>query len=609
MNKPLPELVLLPHPRRVTAAEGAFALRPGTKIVLEGDATALLSAGMRLKGAAASVLGMEWSVHSRREAGSVVLRVDRDELPPQGYRVRIGAAGVELTAADPAGVFYAAATLVQVLRQSPTSLPAGEIVDGPDFPVRGVMLDVSRDKVPTMETLYGLVDLLADLKINHLQLYTEHTFAYSRHREVWAEASPMTPEEILLLDAFCRERFVELAPNQNSFGHLERWLSLPGYRHLAECLDGFDWPWGGRSEKPFSLDPSDPGSLALLEELFDELLPNFSSRLFNVGCDETFDVGQGKSRDLCQRVGRGRVYLDFLLEIHRRVSARGRTMMYWGDIIMQHPDLVPELPRDAIALEWGYEANHPFDEHGAKFRAAGVPWWVCPGTSSWNSLAGRTENCLGNLSSAAQAGLVHGARGFLNTDWGDNGHWQFLPSSYLGLAAGAALSWCRQSNEETDLAAGLDAHVFHDRAGVMGGAVRDLGNAYLRTGVRIHNESALFQVLRHPDRTAAPEGLRAAAMADTRAWIEAAAARMEGARMDRSDAALILDEYALTVRLMLLACDRAQALLGGAGSRPPSPRQLSEIVGEYRRLWLARNRVGGLSDSVARLQALAPGYM
>ena len=271
---------------------------------------------------------------------------------------------------------------------------------------------------------------------------------------------------------------------------------------------------------------------------------------------------------------------------------------------MEHPELVPELPRDAIALEWGYESHHPFDDHGAKFRAAGVPWWVCPGTSSWNSFAGRTENCLGNLRAAAKAGLRHGATGFLNTDWGDNGHWQFLPVSWLGLAAGAALSWCVAANEETDFVSELDAHVFRDRAAVMGAAARDLGNAYLRTRARIHNESALFQVLRHPDRAAAPQGVTAGAVADTRDWIKAAAARLAGARMDRADAKLVLEEYALTVRLMLLGCDRLDGLIRGASPLPPSAGQLADIVQDYRRLWLARNRPGGLPDSVRRFEAL-----
>jgi hypothetical protein len=611
MGSSLAELVFLPRPREIRAREGGFTPRPGTRIVLSGEAKSLLQPAFRLKKTAARALGMEWPLGAGPAgAGKVciTLKVEQDRLPAQGYRLSIGPSGIDCAGSDLAGLFYAAATLIQILRQCPSLLPSGEIVDWPDFPVRGVMLDISRDKVPSMETLLSLADLLAGMKVNHLQLYTEHTFAYSGHREVWADASPMTAEQVLLLDAYCRERFIELVPNQNSFGHLQKWLTLPRYRDLAECPEGFEWPWGGRSEEPFSLDPSNPGSRALLEELFDELLPNYGSRSFNVGCDETFDLGQGRSRLLCERVGKGRVYLDFLLQIHRLVSARGRTMLYWGDIIMEHPDLVPDLPADAIALEWGYEAQHPFDAHGAEFRASGVPWWVCPGTSSWNSFAGRTENCLENLRSAARSGLAHGATGFLNADCGDNGHWQFLPVSYLGFAAGAALSWYLEGSRQTDFARELDTHVFRDKARVMGELARDLGNAYTRTGLRIRNESALFQVLRHPDRREPPEGLRADALDRTRRWIETVASRLDGARMDLPDAALVRDEYALTVRMLLLACDRASVLLeaGGVGEGPGIRERLAGIIGEYRSLWLARNRIGGLADSVRRLEALLP---
>jgi len=78
-----------------------------------------------------------------------------------------------------------------------------------------------------------LIDRLASWKINQFQLYTEHTFAYRRHPDVWAKASPFTGEEVLELDAYCRERFIELVPNQNSFGHLHRWFEHPQYLELA----------------------------------------------------------------------------------------------------------------------------------------------------------------------------------------------------------------------------------------------------------------------------------------------------------------------------------------------------------------------------------------
>lgn len=498
------------------------------------------------------------------------------KIPAQGYRLQIGPTGPKIEATDAAGEFYARMTLRQIARQCPDGLPACQIEDWPDFASRGVMLDISRNKVPTMATLFALVDELAEWKINELQLYTEHTFAYRNHRTVWEPASPMTAEEIRQLDAHCRARFIELVPNQNSFGHFERWLKHPRYRHLTA------------GEQRTCLDPSNPQSLALLEELYAELLPNFESRKFNVGCDETYGI-------------EGRIYLEFLLKIHQLVKRHGRTMCFWSDIARKHPELLSELPRDVVALEWGYEANHEFDKHCGLFAGAGIPLYVCPGTSSWNSIAGRTDNCLANLYNAAVNGLKHGARGFLNTDWGDNGHLQYQPVSYLGFAAGAALSWncssfCHSEPREESpgettevlrfaqddkewLIAALDAHVFGDSAGIMGRLAYDLGNAYQLIPSQ-RGESVLFQLLLGRQREPVPaEQLRAAAD-----HIEAALAPLGKARMRRTDAALIQTEFANAGRLLLAACD-------------PGKADFPAILKEHRRLWLARNRPGGLEDS------------
>ncbi len=308
---------------------------------------------------------------------------------------------------------------------------------------------------------------------------------------------PSPEKKSLALDQFCRDRYIELVPNQNSFGHLEPWLKLPRYAPMAEAPDGFDFPWG-RHNGPFSLCPLDPGSISLLQSLYDELLPHFSSRQFNVNCDETFDVGQGRSKAECERVGAGRVYLDFLLKINQEVTQRGFRMQFWGDMIIAHPDLVTELPKDSIALEWGYEAEHPFKEHAENFAQAGLSFYVCPGTSAWNSIAGRTDNCLANLANAAQNGLAHGAVGYLITDWGDNGHWQALPVSYLGFAAGSAYAWSFQSNKDLDVRQALDKYAFRDPSGSMGNLAYDLGNIYHEVGIEPDNASALFHILQRP---------------------------------------------------------------------------------------------------------------
>ena len=532
--------------------------------------------------------------------------IDPAVARPQGYRIAIAPGRVDLIGHDEAGLFYARQTLVQIRRQYAIELPIGTIEDWPDFAVRGVMLDVSRDKVPTMGTLFGVVDLLGEMKVNQLQLYTEHTFAYAQHREVWKDASPLTAKEVRQLDQYCRARFIELVPNQNSFGHMERWLRHPRYEPLAEKPDGFTFPWGTHHAGGFSLNPLDPRSLELIEGLYDELLPNFTSRLFNVGCDETFDLGLGKSKAEVERRGKERVYLEFLLKIHDAVKRRGRTMQFWGDIILHKPELIPELPKDVIALNWGYEFDHPFDTEAAAFAGAGVPFYVCPGTGSWLSISGRTDVALGNLRNAAENGLKHGAIGYLNTDWGDYGHLQYLPVSYLGLAAGAAYSWCYEINRDASIADALDVHVFRDAAGVMGRIVHDFGNVYQAISERLKMSSRLFWTLvGGEDRLRLFKDVTMEEFDAAEARIGAALAPLNHAQMDRPDAQLIKDELLNGAAMLRYGCARGRRRLRENRLPERNDAAMQPIVAEHRRLWLARNRAGGLEGSVARLVGAA----
>jgi hexosaminidase len=542
--------------------------------------------------------------------GEPVVRRDLTLARPQGYRMSVTPGGIDVRAADEAGAFYAKQTLAQLHRQFGNELPCLEIADWPDFPVRGVMLDISRDKVPQMATLYMLVDLFAELKINQLQLYTEHTFAYAKHEEVWRHASPMTPQEIRDIELYCRERHIELVPNQNSFGHMERWLRHPRYEPLAEKPDGFTFPWGTKHAGGFSLNPLDPRGLELIEALYDELLPNFTSKMFNVGCDETFDLGLGKSRDECDRRGKERVYLDFLLKIHEAVKRRGRTMQFWGDIVLHKPELIPELPKDAIALNWGYDGNHPFEKETRAFAEAGVPFYVCPGTSSWLSISGRTDNALENLRRAAACGLANQAAGYLITDWGDLGHLQYLPVSFLGFAAGAAYSWCYEANKELNLADALNIHVFRDSANVMGQLVHAFGNVYQAVKTPMGMSTRLFwSLVGGEDRRKLWEVITGEEFDDAEARLNDIVSRLDAARMDRADAQLILDEIRNGAAMLRHSCQHGRWRLNPEGLPVTQlGDSLRGILAEHRCLWLARNRPGGLAESCSRLEARLADY-
>ncbi len=334
-----------------------------------------------------------WSVGGQ---GLVAAEID-PSLPPQGYRLSVRATGVSIVGADPAGAFYASCTFAQLIEAS--RVPCIDIEDHPELLVRGVMLDISRDKVPTMSTLRELIDMLASWKINQFQLYTEHTFAYRAHREVWALASPMTSEEIVELDSYCRERFMELVPNQNSFGHLERWFIHERYRTRAETEFGVELPWGEITEHPFTLALS-AAAIEFLDGLYSELLPSFTSTRFNVRCDETYDLGLGNTRARVEGVGRPRVWLEFVREIHALASRHGRSTQVWDDTVRRHPELFADLPRDLMILDSSYDAERSLMATAERLAAAGQPFYVCPGTSSWTSLTGRTDNSVAGFSNS-----------------------------------------------------------------------------------------------------------------------------------------------------------------------------------------------------------------
>ena len=93
---------------------------------------------------------------------------------------------------------------------------------------------------------------------------------------------------------------------------------------------------------------------------------------------------------------------------------------------------------------------------------------------------------------------------------------------------------------------------------------------------------------------------------EAEARVSAVAASLGRARMDRADAGLVIDEVRSAAAMLRHACRRGRWLLGRASEDAPEDaadlaRDLSKIIDEHRRLWLARNRPGGLRDSVARL--------
>ena len=366
---------------------------------------------------------------------------------PESYALRIAPDGIAISAPDAAGFFYALQTLRQIRAQSGAALPCCEIEDAPVFPRRGCYLDVSRGRVPRLEMLQRRIRLLAALKINHLQLYFEHPFRFRFDPAIAGDNDAFDADDLKALDAFCREHFIEFVPSFTCFGHLGRLLSLPRYRDLAEVeFPAPSWEsatWLQRL-RGCTINVRDPDAQELLRRILDEFLPCFSSARFNLCGDETYDLG--KRMPDASPVDLARQYVDHVRFVQKETARHGKSLMLWGDMLLKHPEAISDLPTGCEILDWAYFPSNKFEKCG-EFISRGLPTTVCPSVRGFGRVFNAVEEARVVLAKYARTGKGLGARGLLNTDWGDYGHFNMPPCALHGLALGAQLAW-NPANDE-----------------------------------------------------------------------------------------------------------------------------------------------------------------
>ena len=280
-------------------------MRPDTLLLLEVSCNAEdLKAVQLLKEEILIELGLDLKINKGFKPFEKLsaIRLSKVEGEKEAYKLSINEKGVQIIGGSSIGLFYGLQTLRQIIRQQRTSLNYMMIEDKPYFKHRGFYHDVTRGKVPTLETLKQLVDRLAYYKINQFQLYIEYTFAFKGMSEVWVDKDPLTAEEILILDAYCKERHIELIPSLSTFGHLYEVLRTHSFTELCELEHVREEPYlfTGRNH---TLNATDVRSIELVKNMLEQYIPLFSSDTFNICCDETFELGKGKSKAYADEVG------------------------------------------------------------------------------------------------------------------------------------------------------------------------------------------------------------------------------------------------------------------------------------------------------------------
>jgi hypothetical protein len=546
--------------------------------------------------------------------------VDRGAVDhEQGYRLSVRPGRIDVLGGSAAGCFHGLQTLAQLYDCArgagrPAMLPCCTIQDRPDFATRGLLYDVTRGMVPTLDTLKRLVDDLAALKVNQLQLYIEHAFVFSFDAEVCAADAGLTPGEVRELDAYCRERFVELVPAVATLGHMGRILSMPKYRHLAEIEPGLEWEqmaWPERV-RGLTLDCIGHEAFEVVKRMWGDILECFSSETVNICGDEPWDLGRGRNKDRLPAGGRGEAYLARICATTRFCVDRGRRCQCWSDVLRNHRALLDRVPRDLTILHWGYDDRTDYAATGG-FVDSGLDTVVCPGTSGWKRCINAIDAAERNIARFADAGRAYGASGLLNTDWGDHGHFNLLACSRHGIATVAARAWCADHPGGAE----FDRRFARTVLGVDSQCI-----SLLRRASAAAAKAETWRQLWMPLRSVAddPTLMDVESALESTEWAQQAMRMTEAAATAQSDdasrgsgASIDLRELAVACRFQQLWAEKTMfagdARAGKVGRNLMARRawadRLAEACPTYGGCWLRRNKASGLGDILAALDRAA----
>ncbi|HEX8282078.1 MAG TPA: beta-N-acetylhexosaminidase [Pyrinomonadaceae bacterium] len=632
---------VIPAPKSVSATGEHFHFKRGARVVVadprsEDDRFAARDFADDVRETAGVTLGVGAGGGKRRilvgpldnkrvreavEKAGVAVPADLNE---EGYVLVVNSDGVVAAGRTAAGTFYALQTLKQLVRGEGEGAYAQgvRIVDWPSLRWRGLSDDVSRGPVPTVEYFKRQIRNEAMFKMNMHSLYMEHVFGSRSHPLIAPEGGALTHEEIREMVAYARRFHVELVPQQQTFGHLHKALRLEKYNELAEV------PYGD------VLSPQAEGTYELIADWYEELDELFPGQFFHIGADETVELGRGRSAEAVKAKGLGTVYFDHLKRVRELLLPHKRRLMFWGDIALNHPDLLPGVPRDMIAMNWDYTPRQSYEARIGLFKKAGLEQFVCPGVWSWNQIFPNTESASVNITNFVRDGQRAGVLGVMNTQWDDDGEALF-ENTWYGVVLGAAAGWQAAPLDLAAFERDYDWAFFRRSGDELVKATRTLGGAGVALGAGQTDElfwrdpfTEDFQVsvARKLEEKTRELRLDAEEVQETlvRARPEVRrnrqaldSMRLAARRFDhlgrRAQVVAQLSRDYWEAYLNLGDRRRVRRLRAYFGAVYNSPREMAEELTElreaYRERWLAENRPYWLASVLARYDLAAARWL
>jgi hexosaminidase len=393
-------------------------------------------------------------------------------LNEEGYVLTVSPREIVIAGRTSAGTFYGVQTLKQLVTGDGASafVPGVKIVDYPRMRWRAMFDDINRGPVPSVEYVKRQLRTEAAFKLNMHSFNMENIVRFESHPLLGPEGGALTPAEIRDLVAYARRYHVELVPQQQTFGHLHKVLSLEKYAPLAEA------PYGD------VISPQQEETYQLVADWYKELNDLFPGRFFHVGEDETFELGEGQSREQVRAKGVGAVYFAHLRRVQEILKPYNRRLMFWGDIALSHPDLIGNVPKEMIVMNWAYGGREDFKARIKPFKDAGLDQFVCPGVQTWNQIFPNDDAAVKNIVNFVRDGQEANALGMMNTQWDDDGE-SLFEMSWYGVVLGAAASWQQGELDVARFERDFDWAFFRADGDTFVRAIRSLGSVNTLLGI------------------------------------------------------------------------------------------------------------------------------
>jgi len=336
---------------------------------------------------------------------------------------------ITVRAVSQRGIMYGVMSLIQLIEQTKDqAIACFEMVDYPDMKVRGISDDISRGQVSTPENFRRIIRFMARYKMNVYQPYIEDVFKFKSYPTIGVNRGALNSEDIKAILGEAKKYNMDVIPVFETLGHFENILSQPEFARFAE------YPGSA------SLDVSNDSIYVLLENMLREIFEAFPGSYINIAADESFDVGLGNSKKLVEEKGIAQVHADHYKRIFAICQKYNRHVMMYGDIILEHPEILSMIPKDIEIVDWDYGDKFSYS-HAKKFKDAGFKFYVSPAVWNFTTTFPALNIALANIQYFTKEGIEDGALGMINSQWGDYGAETFRELNLFPYAWGAQCAW------------------------------------------------------------------------------------------------------------------------------------------------------------------------